>query len=80
MAKVTAVRPVGRQDVYNMEVEAHHNFSVEGGLIVHNCYDGAGYGILSYHVGQSEYLQEAQPKIRQHKDKVANRRTRRRRY
>ncbi len=27
------------QDVYNMEVEKYHNFSINGGLIVHNCMD-----------------------------------------
>lgn len=78
MAKIVAVKAAGKEDVYNMEVEGRHNFSVEGGLIVHNCYDGLGYGILSYHVGQSEYTREAAPMIRQHKEKVANRRKRRR--
>ncbi len=26
-----------------MEVKDHHNFSVEGGLIVHNCIDATRY-------------------------------------
>lgn len=26
-----------KQDVYNMQVENYHNYSVEGGLIIHNC-------------------------------------------
>ncbi len=37
MAIVKAVREAGIADVYNMEVKNHHNFSVEGGLIFHNC-------------------------------------------
>ena len=27
------------EDVYNMEVIGTHNFSVNGGVIVHNCMD-----------------------------------------
>jgi hypothetical protein len=34
---------VGRHNVYNMEVEGCHNFSVNGGLIVHNCIDAVRY-------------------------------------
>lgn len=26
-----------KESVYNMEVEEHHNFAVNGGVIVHNC-------------------------------------------
>lgn len=29
--------------VYNMEVDDHHNFSVNGGIIVHNCMDSVRY-------------------------------------
>lgn len=43
-------------------------------------YDGLGYGVLSFHVGQSDYLPEEAPIIRQHKDKVAGRRRKRRSY
>ena len=31
------------EDVYNMEVMGTHNFSVNGGLIVHNCMDALRY-------------------------------------
>ncbi|MDK1716621.1 hypothetical protein [Dellaglioa algida] len=31
------------QNVYNMEVEDHHNYSVDGGLIIHNCIDATRY-------------------------------------
>jgi hypothetical protein len=37
LAIIKKIEPIGLQDVYNMEVEGHHNFSVNGGLIVHNC-------------------------------------------
>jgi len=37
MAKVKSVYQTGYEDVYNMEVENHHNYSVNGGFILHNC-------------------------------------------
>lgn len=37
MAKVKSIEFIGNEDVYNMEVENHHNFAVNGGCIVHNC-------------------------------------------
>ena len=42
-AKIKSIRYIGRHDVYNMEVEGCHNFSVNGGLIVHNCIDAVRY-------------------------------------
>lgn len=33
------------QPVYNMEVEHHHNFAVQGGMIVHNCIDSTRYAL-----------------------------------
>jgi hypothetical protein len=44
-AKIKSIKYIGEEPVYNMEVKDHHNFSVNGGLIVHN----SGYGLLSYH-------------------------------
>lgn len=41
--RVVSIKPVGRADVYNMEVAEHHNFSVNGGVIVHNCMDDIRY-------------------------------------
>ena len=35
----------GYEDVYNMEVECHHNFSVNGGFIIHNCLDALRYSV-----------------------------------
>lgn len=42
--KVKSIKKVDKQDVYNMEVEKYHNFSVNGGIIIHNCIDGIRYG------------------------------------
>lgn len=41
--KVKAIVPAGRMDVFNMEVEDTHDFAVQGGVIVHNCYDECRY-------------------------------------
>ncbi|NNU96184.1 hypothetical protein ES017_06155 [Anoxybacillus sp. EFIL] len=41
--RIKNIRYIGKGDVYNMEVKDHHNFSVEGGLIVHNCIDATRY-------------------------------------
>ena len=44
---ITAIRRLPPEPVYNMEVERHHNFAVNGGLIVHNCLDAIRYAIES---------------------------------
>jgi len=44
-AKIKSIKYIGKQDVYNMEVKDHHNFSVNGGLIVHNSIDGTRYAL-----------------------------------
>lgn len=41
--KIKSIKPIGKADVYNMEVKNHHNFSVCGGFIVHNCMDAVRY-------------------------------------
>ena len=41
--KICAIRKLPPRPVYNMEVETHHNFAVNGGLIVHNCIDAVRY-------------------------------------
>ena len=44
--KITSIENAGKQDVYNMEVEDTHCFSVtSGGVIVHNCSDAERYGL-----------------------------------
>lgn len=42
--KIAKIEKLPREPVYNMEVATVHNFSVEGGLIVHNCMDEVRYG------------------------------------
>ena len=37
--KIKKIEKIANEDVYNMEVNEHHNFSVNGGYIVHNCMD-----------------------------------------
>ena len=43
------------EDVYNMEVMGTHNFSVNGGVIVHNCMDEIRYfcnTVMKFKVGK----------------------------
>lgn len=40
---IAGIKPLGKQPVYNMEVDEYHNFSVNGGVIVHNCMDATRY-------------------------------------
>ena len=35
--KIIKIESLGHEDVYNMAVENHHNFAVNGGFLVHNC-------------------------------------------
>ena len=39
-------KPHQLEDVYNMEVRNHHNYSVCGGFIIHNCMDAIRYCIM----------------------------------
>lgn len=71
LIKIKSIKHIGKQDVYNMEVKDHHNFSINGGLIVHNCYDGAGYGLISYHAEKSKTLPKEQGVIARHKNELA---------
>jgi len=41
--KVKSIKEIGNKEVYNMEVKNHHNFSICGGFIVHNCMDALRY-------------------------------------
>lgn len=42
-----SVMECGAEPVYNMEVDEHHNFSVNGGIIVHNCMDDIRYFVYT---------------------------------
>ena len=44
--KIRSIEYAGKQDVYNMEVRRHHNFSINGGIIVHNCQDASRYLVM----------------------------------
>lgn len=50
-AVIKAVRRAGNEDVYDLSVLKWHNFSVCGGLIVHNCMDACRY-LLKTTVGR----------------------------
>lgn len=41
--KVRSIGYAGKADVFNMEVDETHDFAVNGGVIVHNCYDEIRY-------------------------------------
>jgi hypothetical protein len=41
--KIKSIKAAGNADVYNMEVEGTHDFTVNGGVIAHNCYDELRY-------------------------------------
>lgn len=42
---VARVVPDGSGPVYNMEVDEAHHFAIEGGVIVHNCWDSIRYAL-----------------------------------
>lgn len=44
--KVKSVQKLDeRKDVYDLEVPKYHNFSVNEGIIVHNCIDAVRYAL-----------------------------------
>lgn len=42
---IVSIHKAGTEPVYNMEVEKVHNFSANGGIVVHNCADAIRYRI-----------------------------------
>ena len=54
VAKVRKVRHYISSPVFNLEVKDTHCFSVNGGIIVHNCYDKDRYAFMSRPYGASE--------------------------
>lgn len=46
-AKIRSIKPVGFEPVYNMYVENTNCYSVNGGLILHNC-DAVRYVLYSH--------------------------------
>lgn len=59
--RVKAIRPAGAADVYNLEVEETHDFAVESGIIVHNCYDELRYVCMKNPISPPP---AAEPKVR----------------
>jgi len=49
LQRVTSIVPAGRETVYDIEVEGHHNFFANG-LLVHNCAITGGLYFDSYNV------------------------------
>ena len=47
--KIKSIKFHSYQDVYNMEVENHHNYAVEGGFIIHNCIDALRYSVERFY-------------------------------
>ena len=43
LVEIAKIEIEPNEDVYNMEVMGTHNFSVNGGVIVHNCMDDVRY-------------------------------------
>ena len=43
---IQCIKELPPEPVYNMEVDEVHNFSVNGGIIVHNCADALRYGVM----------------------------------
>ncbi|RTK92967.1 MAG: hypothetical protein EKK64_10950 [Neisseriaceae bacterium] len=46
--KVKRIKKISPQPVYNMEVEKVQNFSINSGLIVHNCWDAIRYALTKH--------------------------------
>lgn len=51
---------IGKADVYNMEVKSHHNYSVCGGFIVHNCMDAIRYLVMGLWSKTKQFLPKAE--------------------
>lgn len=46
--KVKSIEYIGKQDVYNMEVEDTHSFVIQGGIVSHNCVDEIRYMCMKH--------------------------------
>ena len=58
--KVKSVKPCGRADVFNMEVEDTHEYAVAGGIIVHNC-DESRYVCMARPINPPKAPPKARP-------------------
>lgn len=46
-ARVLRVEPAGKADVYCLNAKHTHAFSVQGGIMIHNCYDEACHFVMA---------------------------------
>jgi hypothetical protein len=56
--KIKSIRLKGVEDVYNLEVDKTHCFSVNGGYIVHNCRYASEWIWSQTHGGISDFSTE----------------------
>lgn len=56
------MQKAGQADVYNMEVQETHNFAVENGAIVHNCYDETRYFLMGWPSASRE-CKQTKPRV-----------------
>lgn len=60
--RIKAIRPAGKADVFNMEVEDTHDFVIQGGVISHNCADECRYMCMMNPIKPVE-VQEKKAKV-----------------
>lgn len=77
--KIKSIKPAGKADVYNMQVNKHHNFCANNGIVLHNC-DAWGYSLVAYHANKSKGLKVEQSEIAKEKMRLARQYKRGRRY
>lgn len=53
---IVEIKYIGKADVYNMEVRNHHNYSVCGGFIIHNCMDAIRYLVMGMWIKIKHWL------------------------
>lgn len=58
---IADIKPLGKQPVYNMEVDEYHNFSANGGIIVHNCMDATRYMVKTMRLVRRANTKEYRP-------------------
>lgn len=56
---IKKIEIIGTDDVYNMEVKGTHCFSINGGLIVHNCMDSMRYFVFTMRLIRKKMKQES---------------------
>ncbi len=59
LVEIDSIKYIGEYDVYNMEVRHHHNYSVCGGFIIHNCQDATRYAVM----GLWQYIRQLLPQL-----------------